>query len=58
MAFYFLPTIGEFTKEILNVFQIQGIQQDCLHGRLWGEREGKKIVQSLNLFLEHQRDLQ
>lgn len=43
MAFYFLPTIGEFTKEILNVFQIQGLQQDCLHGRLWGEREGKKL---------------
>lgn len=42
MAFYFLPTIGEFTKEILNLFQIQGIQQDCVHGRLRGGREGKK----------------
>lgn len=42
MAFYFLPTIVEFTRGVRSLFQIQGIQQDCVHRRLWGERERKK----------------
>ena len=58
MAFYFLLTIVEFTRGIQSLFQIQGIQQDCVHRRLGGERERKKIVQGLNLFLEYRRDLQ
>lgn len=57
MAFYFLPTIGEFTKEILNLFQIQGIQQDCVHGRL-GRKGEEEIVRSVNLFVEHRGHLQ